>query len=104
MTRQGNSWHLNSSPNCDVNRSHEETIQMETNNNLQVSVTLGFIALSLRLIKHPQNWNLFFFLQLSTHCKLIRFVLFLFHQLSVGDGLDSEATRDSPIIFFVGND
>ena len=51
MTPQGNYWnignfkrHINSSPNCDVNRAHEETIQMETTNSLQVSMTLDFIT------------------------------------------------------------
>ena len=37
--------------------------------------------------------------QLSTRCKLISFFLLLFHQLSAGDGLDSEATGASPIFF-----
>jgi hypothetical protein len=51
ITPQGNSWHIGnfkrhqkSSPSCDVNSAHEETIQMETTNGFQVSVTLDFIA------------------------------------------------------------
>ena len=51
ITPEGKSWqkgnfkrHLKSSPNCDVNRAHEETIQMETTNGLQVSMTLDFIT------------------------------------------------------------
>ena len=44
LTCQGNSWnignfkrHLNSSPTCAVNIAHEETIQMETSDGLQVA-------------------------------------------------------------------
>ena len=51
ITPQGNSWmvgnfkrHLKASPNCDVNMAHEESIQMETTNVLQVSMTLDFIT------------------------------------------------------------
>lgn len=100
---QGNSWnighfkrHLKASPNCDVNRAHVETIQMETANGLQVSMTLDFITFITLNETLPKLKPSFFF-QISTHCKLIIFVLLLFHQLSDGDGLDSEATRDSTL-------
>jgi hypothetical protein len=48
-------------------------------------------------MKHHENWNLPFFPAKYTGCKLIIFVLLLFHQLSDGDGLDGEATRDSTL-------
>ena len=68
ITSQGNSWnvghfkrHAKTSPNCYSNYALVETIQMETTNSVQVSMTLDFITLPLRLIKHHQNWNLPFF-------------------------------------------
>ena len=105
MTPQGNYWnignfkkHINSSPNCDVNRSHEETIQMETSNGLQVSMTLDFIAF-FTFNKTPPKLEHAFLSQLSTHCKLIRFLLLFFHQLRGASDLDSEEIGHSPFIF-----
>ena len=105
VTPQGNYWnignfkkYINSSPNCDVNRSHEETIQMETSNGLQVSMTLDFIAF-FTFNKTPPKLEHAFLSQLSTHCKLIRFLLLFFHQLRGASGLDSEEIGHSPYIF-----
>ena len=103
ISPQGNSWnigtftrHLKASPKCDVNGAHEETIQMETSNSLQVIMSLDFITLVTFNQTSPKLEPAFFF-QLSIHCKLIIFVLMLFQQLSDGDSLDSEATRDSAL-------
>jgi hypothetical protein len=103
ITSQGNSWnighfkrHLKASPNCDVNNTPVETIQMDTAYGLQVSMTLDFITFITFNETSPKLEPAFCF-QLSTHCKLIIFVLLLFHQLNDGDGLDFEATRDSTL-------
>jgi hypothetical protein len=100
ISPQGNSWnignfkrHLKASPNCDSNNTPVETIQMDTANGLQVSMTLDFITFITFNETSPKLEPAFCF-QLSTHCKLI---ILLFHQLSDGDGLDSEATRDSTL-------
>ena len=88
--------HLRASPKCNSNNAHVETIQMDTANGLQVSMTLDFITFITFNETSPILEPAFCF-QLSTHCKLNIFVLLLFHQLSKGDGLDSEATRDSTL-------
>ena len=100
---QGNSWnighfkrHLKASPKCNSNNTPVETIQMDTAYGLQVSMTLDFIAF-FTFNKTPPKLEHAFLSQLSTHCKLIRFLLLFFHQLSDGDGQDSEATRDSTL-------
>ena len=103
ISPQGNSWHignfkrhLKASPKCNSNNTPVETIQLDTANGLQVSMTLDFITFITFNETSPKLEPAFCF-QLSTHCKLIIFVLLLFHQLSDGDGLDSEATRDSTL-------
>jgi len=83
-------------PNCHSNNTPVETIQMDTANGLQVSMTLDFIAFFTFNKARPKLEHSFLS-QLSIHCKLIRFLLLFFHQLSDGDGLDSEATRDSTL-------
>jgi hypothetical protein len=106
ISPQGNSWHignfkrhLNASPtNCDSNNTPVETIQMDTAYGLQVSMTLDFIAF-FTFNKTPPKLEHSFLSQLSTHCKLIRFLLLFFHQLRGASGLDSEEIGHSPYIF-----
>jgi hypothetical protein len=98
---QGNSWHIGnfkrhlyaSPTNCDSNNTPVETIQLDTANGLQVSMTLDFITF-ITFNETSSKLEPAFCFQLSTQCKLI---ILLFHQLSDGDGLDSEATRDSTL-------
>jgi len=101
---QGNSWnighfkrHLNASPKCNSNNTPVETIQMDTAYGLQVSMTLDFIAF-FTFNKTPPKLEHAFLSQLSTHCKLIRFLLLFFHQLRGASDLDSEEIGHSPII------
>ena len=105
ITSHGNSWnighfkrHLKASPNCDVNDTPVETIQMDTAYGLQVSMTLDFIAF-FTFNKTPPKLEHAFLSQLSTHCKLIRILLLFFHQLRGASDLDPEEIGHSPYIF-----